>query len=172
MTISFKDNMRNELKSMFIDGTLMDIKDVADFCNVSVPAITQQALNGHLIPIYTMKQNKNKTRIFYYPDIVAYKKYRKQKGKFDGYDPYHKLIDTADRKHVKDQLEKFVWNKTEVCDYLGINIDVLNRLIAKNQIDVLHKFSWLSTRLFYAPEIKEFKIEYDTYLKFVTKRRP
>ena len=164
----YEENVKKEIKRMFTEGVLMSVRDVAEYCDVAIPTITQHALAGHIDPIFIVKESKKIVRIFFRPDIVFYNKYRKEKGKFDGYEPYLKRIDTPDRKAVKRLLEKSIWNKYEVCEYLGVTIGVLNRLVDNGKMNVYYEFSEHSTRLFYISDVKEFKLEYDTYLKFVT----
>lgn len=156
---------------MFTEGVLMSVRDVAEYCEVSLSAITQQALLGHVDPIFIVKDSQNVSRIFYYPDIVVYKKYRQEKGKFDGYEPYLKKIDTSERQSVKKLLEKFIWNKDEVAEYLAVSSFVIDRLLKKEKLNVFYRFGDQGTRLFYVSDVKEFKLEYDTYRRFVSTTR-
>lgn len=122
------------------------------------------------MPILTIGRGKTKVRFYHYPDIVWFKQYLREKRKNQGYDAYHQQIQTIQRKKTQELLENNLWTSEQVCDYLGIDMNTLNGLATRNQIKPIFIIHVRHTRLFFIPDVKVFKIDYDAYRKFSKKK--
>ncbi|MDN6630645.1 MAG: hypothetical protein L0K90_05205, partial [Staphylococcus equorum] len=107
-------NIKSELKGLFNEEMIMDATQVADYLHLTKANILIHCTKGNLVPIYVWEIERT-FRLFYYPDIVKFDKYKKEKKKSDGYERYHKEIQTAERQRVKQLIEQNIWITSQVC---------------------------------------------------------
>lgn len=168
---SYDNTIKEELKEMFNDGILMTNRQVAAYLGVTESAVRHAYLKENIEPIFSLEKGKTMIRIFYYPDVTLFKKYREEKKKMDTYESYHKKIHTAKRKRIKKLLEENIWSSDQTSEFLGITSRTLDGLVKRHQLKLFEVYDVSNTRLFFVPDVKEFKIQYDAYLNFLKKNK-
>ncbi|GMA08274.1 hypothetical protein GCM10025886_14250 [Tetragenococcus halophilus subsp. flandriensis] len=171
MAINKKDPVKQELKELFNEGMLMTLKDVTSFLDMTRSALQQQIDRGNLVEIYGWNLGKTMYRLFYYPDIIAFKKYHDTKKKNDTYEVYHKQIQTSERYRVQQLLRDNVWTANQTRQHLGVTLATLNRHVKSGRLNVLYQTTaYRAFRLFYIPDVKRFKVKFDMYSDYMKRK--
>lgn len=158
--------VRRKVKHLFDESQVLTNRQVANYLELVPSVVRQHALNGSLVPIMTIGRGKTHIRLYYYPDIVLFKQYLREKRKNQGYDAYHKQIHTLERKKIQELLQQTIWTSEQVCEYLDIHMNVLNGIVTRRQLEPIFVLNDRNARLFFVLDVKLFRIDYKAYQKF------